>query len=281
MIKTNYHTHTNFCDGKGSPEEIITSAIEKGFSVLGLSSHSMYPFASTWHIAPRDFQNYVQAVKDASEKYSDKIEVLTGFEADYIPGHSVPSFKTYKSLNPDYLIGSVHYVFTEKGRLCVDYSAPKLFEKINELFDGNIKKLTCEYFSLQREMLKKGDFSILGHADLIRKNNGALKMFTEKESWYRSEIKATAKEIAKAGVIVEINTGAMARGYMDDVYPSSEFLSLLYQYNVPVTLSSDCHDPALLDFGFEKALQAAKNAGYSELAVLHKNNKIDFQKITD
>ena len=29
MIKTNYHTHTLYCDGKNSPEEVILSAIEK------------------------------------------------------------------------------------------------------------------------------------------------------------------------------------------------------------------------------------------------------------
>ena len=31
-MKANYHTHTVFCDGKNTPEEIILAAIEKGFS---------------------------------------------------------------------------------------------------------------------------------------------------------------------------------------------------------------------------------------------------------
>ena len=45
MIKTNYHTHTTYCDGVNTAEEMIQSAIEKRFSILGFSSHSIYPFA--------------------------------------------------------------------------------------------------------------------------------------------------------------------------------------------------------------------------------------------
>ena len=44
MIKTNYHTHTEFCDAKNTAEEMVLAAIEKNFSILGFSSHAMYPF---------------------------------------------------------------------------------------------------------------------------------------------------------------------------------------------------------------------------------------------
>ena len=57
MLKTNYHTHTYFCDGKGTPDEIVLEAILKGFNYLGFSSHSAWPFADTWHIAPRETKN--------------------------------------------------------------------------------------------------------------------------------------------------------------------------------------------------------------------------------
>ena len=31
MITTNFHTHTVFCDGKSTPEEMVLAAIEKNF----------------------------------------------------------------------------------------------------------------------------------------------------------------------------------------------------------------------------------------------------------
>lgn len=279
MIKTNYHTHSVFCDGQGTIEEITKTAINKDFQILGFSSHSMYPFASNWHINPKNFSEYVKCVQDAKKNYKGKIKILLGFEADYAPNITKPDFSLYKSLNPDYLIGSVHYIFTQKGRLAVDYGAEKLSSKIKELFHGNAKEMVQEYFELERQMLKNCSFTIIGHPDLVRKNNAKLNLFCENDNWYRKEIKATANEIKKQGIIAEVNTGAMARKYMDDVYPSKEFLSLLQERNVPVTISSDCHDAEGLDFGFNKALEAIIKAGYKEIAYIDEDKKIKFQKI--
>ena len=44
MRKVNLHTHTCFCDGKNTPEEMVISAIEKGMDVLGFSGHSSSSF---------------------------------------------------------------------------------------------------------------------------------------------------------------------------------------------------------------------------------------------
>lgn len=279
MIKANYHTHSTFCDGNDSLEDIILSAIERNIEILGFSSHAMYPFSSSWHIPFKEYENYVNSVNNLKEKYKDKIQILLGFEADYVEGLSVPDFETYKKFSPDFLIGSVHYILTENGRLCVDYSANKLSQKIQELFNGDTKKLVCEYFNQERNLLKKGNFTILGHADLIRKNNSKIKMFNESESWYRKELKATAKEIAKSEVIVEINTGGIARGSTDCIYPSKEFLTLLKEFKVPITISSDCHEKEKIDFAFDMALQELKEIGFTELALITGKNSIKMEKI--
>ena len=58
MIKSNYHTHTNFCDGKSTAEEMVKSAIEKKFDIFGFSSHSAYPYKSSWHLNPEKHFEY-------------------------------------------------------------------------------------------------------------------------------------------------------------------------------------------------------------------------------
>lgn len=279
MLKTNYHTHTNYCDGKNTPEEMVKEAIERGFDILGFSSHSMYPFAGTWHIPAKQFDDYTNDVRKCAEKYKDKIAILCGFEADYVPLITKPDFSAYKKLSPDFLIGSVHYIFTPSGRLAVDYPADRLKTKITELYNDNPQKMAEDYFALEREMLEKAHFSIIGHADLVRKNNAKLNMFNENDMWYKKEIEKTADAIQKAGVIAEINTGAIARGTMDDVYPSEEFLHLLYERNVPVTISSDCHNKEMLDCAFDRAVMAAKNAGYKKAAYISAQKKVEFQPL--
>lgn len=272
--KINFHTHSTFCDGKNTPEEMVQAAIQKGFTSLGFSGHSMLPFARSWHISPRDFSTYENEIIRLKEKYSDKIKIFYGYEVDYFPGVSVPSKDEYvrHDLNPEYLIGSVHYVVTEKGHYSVDNSADKVRANLIRLYGNghdfssvDAKAAVCDYFAAEREMLKKGSFEILGHPDLMRKRNGVLQLFDEKESWYKMEVRATVEEIAKTGVVVEINTGAIARGAMDDFYPSEYFMSLLFEKGVPVCINSDAHRTEDLDCAFERAAMQAKKIGYREL----------------
>lgn len=273
-INKNFHTHSKYCDGKNTAEEMVLSAIEKGFDTLGFSSHSLFPFARSWHIAPRDFQSYETEILRLKEAYKDKIKILLGYEGDYYPGVSIPSKKYYKShgLNPDYLIGSVHYIVSKKGVYSVDNKTDTVRQNLIQLYgDGehfesvNAKKAVCEYFDAEREMLKNADFEILGHPDLIRLRNTELHYFDEGESWYKKELKATVKAIKNAGVIVEINTGAIGRKLMNDSYPSEYFLSLLHEAGVPVCINSDSHAVDTLDAAFDHAIIKAKKTGYTEL----------------
>lgn len=265
FIKTNYHTHTNFCDGKFSAEEMIWAAIDSNIKILGFSSHSMYPFAHDYHVSPKEHEAYCNEIRRLAAAYKDKIEVYCGFEADFMPGLSAPDMRYYGKFNPDYLIGSVHYVMGNRGFFEADGSLEDIISGIDNYFDGNRKEAVQTYFAEQREMLEKYSFTFWGHPDLIRKQNAKKTLFDETESWYKKELKALAKAAAKAGVVAEINTGGIARGYLDSPYPSMEFLELLHENNVPVTFGSDAHSKENIDFWFDEALQYIKKAGYTEI----------------
>lgn len=266
---TNYHTHTTFCDGQDTAEDTAFEALKKGVSILGFSSHSMFPFSTEWHIPGKDFNRYCDEIQRLKKLFSDKMTILLGFEVDYIPGISLPSMTSYSQFNPDYMIGSVHYVGTPDGTFAIDDATENVEKGIKSLFKGDGKKVVCEYFALQREMLKKGDFSIWGHPDVIRKRNGVLHFFDENESWYKNELKETAKVAAKSSVIAEINTGGIIRKAIDDVYPSAEFLSLLHELKIPVIFSSDAHTKENVISYFDRAEKAARNAGYNEVLYIN------------
>jgi histidinol-phosphatase (PHP family) len=270
MILTNYHTHTHFCDGQEAPEVMVQEAIAKGFSVLGFSGHTIYPFASDWHIPVDKLSHYLAEIHELKEKYQDKIEILCGFEADYLPPISSPAQGPYHALGADYVIGSTHYLITSTGTFTVDDSAKKVAEGIATHFHGDGKKTVQAYFAAQREMIHKGGFEILGHADVIRRRNGELNFFDEEAQWYKDELQETAEVIANSGVIVEINTGGMARKNTTTPYPSPYFLSLLAKKHVPITINSDVHNAGYMDYAFAEARQEAWNAGYREITYLTK-----------
>ncbi|MBQ7974646.1 MAG: hypothetical protein IJ300_03045 [Clostridia bacterium] len=48
MIKQNLHTHSLYCDGKNTLEELTEAAIERGFSSIGFSGHCYTPFDSSY-----------------------------------------------------------------------------------------------------------------------------------------------------------------------------------------------------------------------------------------
>lgn len=281
--KTNFHTHSKWCDGRYSTEEMIIAAIEKGFTHLGFSSHAMYPFATKYHLNPKTIQDYAKEIQCLKEKYAKDIEIFCGFEAEFIPPLSKPQYALYKEFSPDYLIGSVHYLFDPDAIplaneasipsffFPVDNSPSELQEGIQKVFKGNVKKAVQTYFYLQREMMKQGDFEIVGHIDLIKKRNKEIHFFNENESWYHRELLATAKEAKKQNKIVEINTSALARNLHQEVYPSSIFIDYLVAEKVPLMLNSDAHSPRFLDSEFENTKELLKTRGVLELFYLCKD----------
>ena len=40
----NFHTHTTYCDGKETAEQMVQAAIAKGFTRLGFSGHGFNDF---------------------------------------------------------------------------------------------------------------------------------------------------------------------------------------------------------------------------------------------
>ena len=213
-----YHCHTIYCDGKNSIEEMITASLAQKLSHIGFSAHSVFPFASTWHISPRHLEEYFIHIRNVRKQiYENNIPILiyAGLEADFIPALSNADFSQYSQFNPDYIIESTHYLNPANNRsaelFTVDGSPKELLDGCNNFFKGDKKALVKFYFQTEREMLETARGQIVGHIDLIKKNNKELELFSENDDWYREEIEKTVKALAKSKKICEINTGGIAR----------------------------------------------------------------------
>ena len=256
-MKTNYHTHTVWCDGKNTVEEMILSAIEKGFATIGFSSHSTYPDDNACTVPCEKLPGYFAEVRSLAAKYAGRISVLCGVEADYIPGTTDPDRSRYAGFAPDYIIGSIHYVVApDGGRVPVDHTPGLLADGIAGHFGGSAEAFVRAYFAQEREMVRRFDFDIVGHADLCRKFNAKHPYFDENAAWYLDELEKTADAIAGSGKLVEVNTGAISRGWLDDAYPSAEFRSMLRVRGVEFVLDSDSHAADTLDCAFDRFADA-------------------------
>ena len=253
-MKTNYHTHTTWCDGKDTPEAVILAAIDKGFDAIGFSSHAMLPENDTlWLLTPEKAPRYAAEIRALARKYEGRIRVLCGVEADYVPGGAMPDRATYAAIAPDYIIGSVHFVVAPDGaRVCVDKSPESLADGIRDHFGGSVEAYVHAYFAQVREMLRKFDFDIAGHLDLVRKFNVRHPYFDESAPWYLAELDMTADAVAASGKTAEVNTGAISRGWLDDAYPSAAFRERLRARGVKFILSADAHAADAIDCAFDR-----------------------------
>ena len=137
-------------------------------------------------------------------------------------------------------------------RVPVDHTPELLADGIRDHFSGSAEAFVRAYYQQQRDMVANFDFDVIGHLDLVRKFNVKHPYFDEKADWYREEIGKTAAEVAKSGKIAEVNTGAIARGWLDDAYPSKEFRQMLRERGVKFILSSDAHTAEGIDCAFDR-----------------------------
>ena len=206
-----------------------------------------------WVLPPEKGMAYVEDIRALARKFAGRIRVLCGVEADHIPGVTTPDRARYAHLNIDYVIGSIHFVVApDGGRVPVDHNPQLLDEGIRAHFGGSAEAFIRAYFRQQRDMLTHCDFDIVGHLDLVRKFNAKHPYFDEDAKWYKEELAATADVVAASGKIVEVNTGAISRGWLDDAYPSAFFRELLRERGARFVLSSDAHSASAIDCAFDR-----------------------------
>lgn len=268
----NFHTHSAFDDGNEVLEKYVEEALHQNVSILGFSPHNPLPFPVDWVVKKEDFKEYCKTVLTLREKFKDKIRILLGLEMDFLP--SINSFyREGIDLSAlDFLIGSVHFVnfFHENKGWAIDESEEDFEKGLDEIYKGNIQKVVEDYYKLIREMLRTENPDIVAHLDLIKMNNKGEKYFSEEENWYKETVLDTLKTVAKSHSILEVNTGGIARGKTDSLYPSNWILEEAYNMRIPITLNSDAHRPEQITAKFREAAVLLNSIGYKEVYILHK-----------
>ena len=216
----NFHTHTTYCDGKETAEQMVQAAIAKGFTRLGFSGHGFNDFRpedqEVWCMRPEDVPKYQAEVRALAEKYQDKIEILCGVEQDACSTAPTEGF--------DYVIGSVHYVEKNGMYYCVDESPEVLEQGIREGFGGDVYALTKRFFEIEAEVVSRTNATFIGHFDLVTKFNEGNRYFNPMDKRYRMAALSAMDALLETGRPFEINTGGMYRGLRTEPYPSLQLL---------------------------------------------------------
>ena len=245
MTLADLHTHTKYCDGKNTPEEMVEEAIKKGLTKIGFSGHCYTFFDERYCIPVREVANYMADINSLKKKYQGKIKILCGIEQDFHSNFSLIGF--------DYIIGSVHYLKTDDDTYVpIDESKEILIDACNKYFGGDIYALCEEYFKTVSKVVIKTDADIIGHFDLISKFNEDGALFDENNPRYVEAYKAAIDALIPHGKPFEVNTGAISRGYRTHPYPSRAQLEYIAKCEGCVMLTGDTHAKENLCYQFDK-----------------------------
>jgi len=254
MILSNVHTHTSFSHGRDSAEEMVMAALQRGFTSLGFSEHGAAPHEDS--VAMPDEAAYVKEILRLKKKYADRIEIALGYEHESVMPPVNP--------NPyEYQIESTHYVprwLTNS----IDHSADMLETILNTAYSGDAYEMVRDYYGLVCSSLQTTKADVLGHFDLITKFQEVHPLFDTADPRYTAPALEAARFAVEKDILIEINTGAMSRGYRSAPYPAPELLRFIKEHGGRITITSDCHRSDWINFAFDQAEALAKDCGFTE-----------------
>ena len=262
---SNLHTHTTFCDGKSTAEETVLSAIKKGFKSLGFSGHAYTSFELT--SCMKDEDGYIREINRLKEAYKDRLEMYLGTEED--------AFSLVNRSKYEYIIGSSHFLRLNGKILPIDLEA-KCMQRCLEAFGGNVEAISESYYSTFTDYLLSRRPDVVGHFDLLTKYDELTEAHFLGNPTHDRIAEHFIERVAKEGLLFEVNTGAISRGYRTSPYPAVNLLRKIKEAGAPVMISSDCHNADFLDCHFEETKAILHEVGFKETVVLcnHKFTKI-------
>lgn len=229
-FKANYHTHTTRCGhAVGSDESYLLSAIKAGYTEIGFSDHTPWPYASgyraTMRMQPKELEGYVQSVRKLKEKYQDKITVRLALECEYFPDYMNWLKDTARRYEMDYLILGNH--FYPSDEVCGYFGeGQKSVRKLSLYAEG------CALG------LETGLFSYLAHPDIFMRGQ---KEFGENERSLSREICRMANK-AKVALGYNLAGALVAQKTGRPGYPDRRFWEIAAREGCTALVEADAHD---------------------------------------
>ena len=256
-ILSNPHTHTDFSDGRDTPRSQVERALALGFRALGFSDHAAQDVDAFTGMPKEREADYQGAVRALAEEYAGRIRVHLGVELD-------SEFGIAEKKNYDYILLSCHYVRKGNVRALVDCRPrrDRVFAVRDEAYGGNGEAMAADYFLRLGARALEERPAILGHFDIVKYFNGDGSLYDADSPVVRRAWREALAMARESGALLEVNTGGMARGYVNEPYPSWDILRAWRDLGGGVILGSDCHDARLLDFAFDDVLARLRAEGF-------------------
>ncbi len=256
-----YHLHTRLCKhAVGNIDEYVKSAIDAGLKEIAFTDH--IPLPDNFDIAHRmaffEMDKYQEWIFKAQDKFPE-IKILFGIEADYYHGFETFLSDFLTKFDFDLVIMAVHFIESwSPGNWVFHYDFPE--KEKSEIF--------TEYIDTLIAGIETGIFDVVGHADIIKRSGENIISVTPEK------VNQLIGAVKRQDMAIEFNTSSF-RKEAGICYPDPEWLPLIIEHNVPITIGSDAHAPEQVAFHFDDIIRILKQAGISRLAKYRKRKRSD------
>lgn len=239
IITADYHTHTNYSHGKGTPEENVLAAIEKGLRRIAISEHAGAHLF--YGVRGNRLARLRREVDALARRYANEIEVLMGLECNLMaagkcdaPLPGCADIPCGADLAPfDVLLLGYH-----KGVWPEDAATRGAFRESFGLGHANPVKVA--------------------EALLETANRYHIGMLSHPCEYVQADIPTLARGAAELGILLEINASHVSL--------SPAQLREAASYGAKFVIGSDAHTPSRVGT-FERAIRAAEEALVAHLVV--------------
>lgn len=261
------HSHNNelHFDGRASAKEMISSAIAKGFTTIGVSNHMIFHpnldefhtkdnmFFADFKTAENAYKRHIEILENLKSEFN--IQIKIGFETDFFQDKTWRNNfeKMLKNLNLDYLIGSNHFIKNKTETFLRNIYYMKNY---NDLSKEDIHKYLLNHFQNIESCIRSGYFTFIAHIDYCSIFGlGLDKRYDDAKYRIIEALKETKTPY-------EINTSGYDR--IDRPHPDIWMIKELAKAKVPTLLSDDAHCPEHLGRHFARAEELLKSCGYTK-----------------
>ncbi|KEQ73647.1 histidinol-phosphatase [Aureobasidium namibiae CBS 147.97] len=263
-----HHSHSGqFCaHATCTLEEMVQQAISLHMDTLALTEHiprdtaDLYPEETDAKTLVDLFDAYYSEALRLREKYASQINVLIGFESEWIRPESHNIIKDLLSRYKfDLFMGSIHHTHTKP----IDYDRD-MYHEARQISGGSDEDVFAAFFDEQYDMLKTLTPPLVGHFDLIR-----LKSDDPERNWTTmpavwEKIVRNLDFVASYGGILELNSSAIRKG-MSEPYPKAEICKEFSKKGGRFALSDDSHATSQVGLNFSKVLAFIESTGIDQV----------------
>jgi len=238
-----YHTHTTYSDGRGSPAENIQAAVSKGLEALAITDHGPRNIG-TGVARPDTFLTIKNEVAELAGRFPE-VKVLVGAEAAVIsvdgrlelPGHIIEKL--------DLLIAGLHpYCLPDSLGDALKFTLPNLVVRLNRSVWARMRNINTKALI---EAVYRYSVDFTSHPNLMMP----------------VDLDELARACAARETALEVNTGHN--------YNKEEIVHAAARWGARLVVNSDAHFPSSvgnladgaallerLDFPAEMVINAAR-----------------------